>query len=170
LKPASTDARALGRACGNETTFVRSAQMGVDESGIGDRKGRAGKRFKILGVLRDALRGRSVGVIEVDAAKGIASAISLTVVPSTASAVWAKPSFSQLSSRLIPPCRHSVTAFDTCAPARAKPQAASSDTSAGAASGQVANPMKSTACTGAAGGNAGKPAAIARRGASASWR
>jgi sulfoacetaldehyde dehydrogenase len=45
--------------------------MGVDESGIGDREGRAGKRFKVLGVLRDALRGKSVGVIEVDEAKGI---------------------------------------------------------------------------------------------------
>jgi sulfoacetaldehyde dehydrogenase len=59
-------AQALGWACGNEKTFVRIAQMGVDESGIGDREGRAGKRFKILGVLRDALRGKSVGVIEVD--------------------------------------------------------------------------------------------------------
>jgi sulfoacetaldehyde dehydrogenase len=64
-------AQALGWACGNEKTFVRIAQMGVDESGIGDRAGRAGKRFKILGVLRDALRGKSVGVIEVDEAKGI---------------------------------------------------------------------------------------------------
>ncbi|MDP3860619.1 MAG: aldehyde dehydrogenase family protein [Phaeovulum sp.] len=64
-------AQALGWACGNETTFVRIAQMGVDESGIGDREGRAGKRFKVLGVLRDALRGKSVGVIEVDEAKGI---------------------------------------------------------------------------------------------------
>ena len=62
-------AQALGWACGNEKTFVRIAQMGVDESGIGDREGRAGKRFKILGVLRDALRGKSVGVIEVDEAK-----------------------------------------------------------------------------------------------------
>ncbi len=64
-------ARALGWHCGNEKTFVRIAQMGVDESGIGDRAGRAGKRFKILGVLRDALRQKSVGVIEVDQAKGL---------------------------------------------------------------------------------------------------
>lgn len=64
-------AQALGWACGNETTFLRIAQMGVDESGIGDRAGRAGKRFKILGVLRDALRGKSVGVIEEDAEKGL---------------------------------------------------------------------------------------------------
>ncbi|HSE77215.1 MAG TPA: aldehyde dehydrogenase family protein [Alphaproteobacteria bacterium] len=64
-------ARALGWACGNERTFVRIAQMGVDESGVGDREGRAGKRLKILGVLRDALRQKSVGVIDVDEAKGI---------------------------------------------------------------------------------------------------
>ena len=64
-------AQALGWNTGNEKTFVRIAQMGVDESGIGDREGRAGKRFKILGVLRDALRQKSVGVIEQDEAKGI---------------------------------------------------------------------------------------------------
>ena len=64
-------AQALGWNTGNEKTFVRIAQMGVDESGIGDREGRAGKRFKILGVLRDALRQKSVGVIEHDKAKGI---------------------------------------------------------------------------------------------------
>lgn len=64
-------ARALGWNCGNETTFVRIAQMGVDESGIGDRAGRAGKRFKVLGVLRDALRQKSVGVIEEDPDKGL---------------------------------------------------------------------------------------------------
>ena len=64
-------ARAIGWHCGNEKTFVRIAQMGVDESGIGDRAGRAGKRFKVLGVLRDALRGKSVGVIEEDAEKGL---------------------------------------------------------------------------------------------------
>ena len=63
--------RALGWACGNEKTFVRIAQMGVDESGIGDRAGRGGKRGKVLGVLRDALRQKSVGVIETDEAKGI---------------------------------------------------------------------------------------------------
>jgi sulfoacetaldehyde dehydrogenase len=64
-------ARAIGWNCGNEQTFVRIAQMGVDESGIGDRAGRAGKRMKVLGVLRDALRGKSVGIIEEDPVKGI---------------------------------------------------------------------------------------------------
>jgi sulfoacetaldehyde dehydrogenase len=81
-------AQALGWACGNEKTFVRIAQMGVDESGIGDRAGRAGKRFKILGVLRDALRQKSVGVIEVDEAKGITkiakpAGVIASLVPTT---------------------------------------------------------------------------------------
>jgi len=64
-------ARAIGWHCGNETTFVRIARKGVDESGIGDRAGRAGKRFKVLGVLRDALRQKSVGVIEDVPEKGL---------------------------------------------------------------------------------------------------
>ena len=63
--------QAIGWATGNEKTFLRIAQMGVDESGIGDRAGRGAKRFKIQGVLRDALRQKSVGVVEVDEAKGI---------------------------------------------------------------------------------------------------
>lgn len=64
-------AQAIGWHCGNEKTFLRIAQMGVDESGIGDRAGRAGKRFKVLGILRDALRQKSVGVIEEDKDKGL---------------------------------------------------------------------------------------------------
>jgi acyl-CoA reductase-like NAD-dependent aldehyde dehydrogenase len=57
-------AQALGWALGNETTFTRLAQMGVEESGAGDRVGRPNKRFKIHGILRDALRQPSVGMIE----------------------------------------------------------------------------------------------------------
>ena len=45
--------------------------MGVDESGLGDREGRPGKRFKIMGVLRDALRQKSIGIIEEDPVKGL---------------------------------------------------------------------------------------------------
>ena len=56
--------QAVGWATANETTFTRLAQMSVDESGLGDREGRPAKRFKIMGVLRDALRQRSIGVIE----------------------------------------------------------------------------------------------------------
>lgn len=64
-------AQAIGWYAGNEVTFTRLAQMGVDESTIGDREGRPGKRFKIHGVLRDALRQKSTGVVEVDVAKGL---------------------------------------------------------------------------------------------------
>jgi sulfoacetaldehyde dehydrogenase len=64
-------AQAIGWALGNETTFTRLAHMSVDESGIGDREGRVAKRFKIHGILRDALRTPSVGVIERDPAKGL---------------------------------------------------------------------------------------------------
>lgn len=63
--------RAIGWATANEKTFTRLAQMGVDESGLGDRDGRPGKRFKIMGVLRDALRQKSIGVVEEDPVKGI---------------------------------------------------------------------------------------------------
>lgn len=66
-----TLARAIGWYASNETTFTRLAQMGVDESGIGDRAGRPGKRFKIHGVLRDALRQKSTGIVEVDEARGL---------------------------------------------------------------------------------------------------
>ena len=64
-------AQALGWALANETTFTRLAHMGVDESGAGDREGRANKRFKIHGILRDALRQPSVGIIEEDHARGL---------------------------------------------------------------------------------------------------
>lgn len=64
-------AQAIGWYAGNQATFTRLAQMGVDESGIGDREGRPGKRFKIHGVLRDALRQKSTGIVETDEAKGI---------------------------------------------------------------------------------------------------
>lgn len=64
-------AQALGWALGNESTFTRLAQMGVDESKAGDREGRPNKRFKIHGILRDALRQPSIGVIEEDHQRGI---------------------------------------------------------------------------------------------------
>ncbi|WP_162652522.1 aldehyde dehydrogenase family protein [Lentilitoribacter sp. Alg239-R112] len=64
-------AQAIGWYAGNEETFTKLAQMGVDESTIGDREGRPGKRFKIHGVLRDALRQKSTGVVEVEVSKGI---------------------------------------------------------------------------------------------------
>jgi len=63
--------RAVGWATANEKTFTRIARMGVDESGIGDKAGRAAKRFKIMGILRDALRQKSMGIIEEDPEKGL---------------------------------------------------------------------------------------------------
>ena len=81
-------AQAIGWALGNETTFLRLAHMSVDESGIGDREGRAAKRFKIHGILRDALRTRSVGVIEEDLDRGLVkyakpAGVIASIVPMT---------------------------------------------------------------------------------------
>ena len=81
-------AQAIGWALGNEQTFTRLAQMGVDESGAGDRDGRPNKRFKIHGILRDALRQASVGVIEEDHERGIVkyakpAGVIASIVPMT---------------------------------------------------------------------------------------
>src|SRR6185369_5983484 len=63
--------QAVGWATANERTFTRLANMSVDESGLGDRAGRPNKRFKIMGILRDALRQKSMGIIEEIPEKGI---------------------------------------------------------------------------------------------------
>ena len=63
--------RCVAWAAGNPRDFDRLCKMGVEESGAGDWSGRFGKRHKILGVLRDALRQKSVGVIEVLPEKGL---------------------------------------------------------------------------------------------------
>ena len=63
--------RAIGWATGNEKTFTRLARMGVEESGLGSWQGRPGKRFKIMGILRDALRQKSMGIIEEIPEKGL---------------------------------------------------------------------------------------------------
>ncbi len=54
--------RAVAWASGNETAAVRLANMSVDESGMGSRE--PTRRAKILGILRDALRQKSIGIIE----------------------------------------------------------------------------------------------------------
>ena len=56
--------QAVAWAVANEATFTRLAAMGVEESGIGDPESRVAKRFKVMGILRDVLRQRSVGVVE----------------------------------------------------------------------------------------------------------
>src|SRR3954464_1738706 len=63
--------RAVAWATANEQTFGRLTRMSVDESGMGSADGVPARRWKILGILRDALRTRTVGVIEEIAEKGI---------------------------------------------------------------------------------------------------
>ena len=61
--------RAIAWAGGNEVTATRLANMSVDESGMGRRE--PSRRAKVQGVLRDALRQKSMGVIEEDPRRGI---------------------------------------------------------------------------------------------------
>jgi sulfoacetaldehyde dehydrogenase len=63
--------RAIGWATANEQTFGRLTRMSVDESGMGSAGGVPARRWKILGILRDALRTKSVGIIEELPDKGI---------------------------------------------------------------------------------------------------
>lgn len=80
--------QAIAWATTNEKTFARIAVMGVDESGLGDPVGRVGKRFKIMGILRDVLRQKSVGIIEEISEKGIVKygkpvGVIASIVPTT---------------------------------------------------------------------------------------
>ena len=61
--------QAVGWAGANPDTAARLANMSVDESGMGSREPR--RRAKVLGILRDALRQKSMGVIEEIPEKGI---------------------------------------------------------------------------------------------------
>jgi sulfoacetaldehyde dehydrogenase len=84
--------QAVAWATANEKTATRLAHMGVDESGLGDREGRPNKRFKILGILRDALRQKSMGVIEEIPEKGIVkyakpAGVIASIVPVTNAAL-----------------------------------------------------------------------------------
>lgn len=63
--------QAVAWAVANKTTFSRLVDMGIEESGLGDPESRMNKRFKIRGVLRDALRQKSVGIVEEIPEKGI---------------------------------------------------------------------------------------------------
>ena len=61
--------RAVAWAGGNEATATKLAKMSVDESGMGSPEPK--RRAKVQGVLRDALRQKSMGVIEEIPEKGI---------------------------------------------------------------------------------------------------
>jgi sulfoacetaldehyde dehydrogenase len=63
--------RAMAWATANEQTFGRLTRMSVEESGIGSADGVPARRWKILGILRDALRTKSVGIIEDIPEKGL---------------------------------------------------------------------------------------------------
>src|SRR6266487_5768229 len=80
--------QAVAWAVANKQTFTRLVDMGIKESGLGDAVSRMGKRMKIRGVLRDALRQRSVGIIEEIPDKGIVkygkpAGILACIVPTT---------------------------------------------------------------------------------------
>jgi sulfoacetaldehyde dehydrogenase len=80
--------QAIGWATANENTFSRIAVMGVEESGLGDPVGRVSKRFKVMGILRDVLRQKSVGIIETIPEKGIVKyakpvGVIASIVPTT---------------------------------------------------------------------------------------
>jgi sulfoacetaldehyde dehydrogenase len=63
--------RAIAWATANEETFGRLTRMSVEESGMGSAEGVPARRWKILGILRDALRTKSVGIVEEIPEKGI---------------------------------------------------------------------------------------------------
>lgn len=80
--------QAVAWAVANKKTFLRLVDMGIKESGLGDPISRQNKRFKIRGILRDALRQKSVGVIEEILEKGIVkyakpAGIIVSLVPTT---------------------------------------------------------------------------------------
>jgi acyl-CoA reductase-like NAD-dependent aldehyde dehydrogenase len=61
--------RAIAWAGGNLETATRLANMSVDESGMGRRE--PTRRAKVQGILRDALRQKSIGIIEEDPVRGL---------------------------------------------------------------------------------------------------
>lgn len=80
--------QAVAWAVSNKSTFTDLVSMGIAESGLGDAESRMGKRMKIRGVLRDALRQKSVGIIEELPEKGIMkygkpAGIIACIVPTT---------------------------------------------------------------------------------------
>src|SRR6184192_4757108 len=64
-------AQAVAWASANEPTFVALTQMSVGESKMGSLDGVPARRFKIIGILRDALRAKTIGIIEQIPEKGI---------------------------------------------------------------------------------------------------
>lgn len=80
--------RAIAWKVANTQTFKELVTMGIKESKMGDPVSRENKKYKIRGVLRDALRQKSVGIIEEIPEKGIVKyakpvGVIACVVPAT---------------------------------------------------------------------------------------
>lgn len=80
--------QAVAWSVANKNTFTKLTEMGIAESGLGDRESRLNKRFKIRGILRDALRQKSVGLVEDIPEKGIKKyakpvGIIASIIPTT---------------------------------------------------------------------------------------
>ncbi len=80
--------QAIAWAVSNKKTFTNLVAMGIAESRLGDSESRMGKRLKIRGILRDALRQKSVGIIEEIPEKGIVkygkpAGVVACIVPTT---------------------------------------------------------------------------------------
>ena len=80
--------RTVAWSVANKKTFEYLVDYGIEETGLGDPVSRMNKRFKIRGVLRDALRQKSIGIIEELPEKGIAkyakpAGIIASLIPTT---------------------------------------------------------------------------------------
>ena len=80
--------RTVAWSVANKKTFAELVSFGIEETGLGDPVSRMNKRFKIRGVLRDALRQKSVGIVEEIPEKGIVkygkpAGIVASLVPTT---------------------------------------------------------------------------------------
>lgn len=80
--------RAIAWKVANTQTFKELVAMSIEESKMGDPMSRENKKFKIRGVLRDALRQKSVGIIEEIPERGIVKyakpvGVIACVVPAT---------------------------------------------------------------------------------------
>ncbi|MDO4711049.1 MAG: aldehyde dehydrogenase family protein [Peptostreptococcaceae bacterium] len=80
--------QAIAWKVANSKTFRELVSMSIEESKMGDFVSRENKKFKIRGVLRDALRQKSVGIIEEIPEKGIVKygkpvGVIACVVPAT---------------------------------------------------------------------------------------
>ncbi len=80
--------RTVAWSVANKKTFEKLVEFSIEETGLGDPVSRHNKRFKIRGVLRDALRQKSVGIVEEIPEKGIVKygkpvGIIASLVPTT---------------------------------------------------------------------------------------